>query len=298
MTEKKEPEQIPWATNIKVKYQSDLSIALEKGNKINTADIWHKDFEWSVAINSKIMVDEYMTLDDRLTGSIQKYWDSYEGSNTYRDRIMGWLKGEARGAVLPRVGPKEWRPPSKKREKSWKLADYGYGNTYNEDNSYWWGDVFEYAHFMTDEGDEGVVIMWQGGGDPRGNYYSPMVYMGNFEEFMSMQHEGDPYSVETFLHWNRIFENGFMWAWEKLGVFDDGGEQIEDMKDKHVNQVLEAIEKDPSILLPESVQKIIDRFDDFPKQIQNAVTWLMRNHRRDLEKALGQRLLWGDLYGE
>jgi hypothetical protein len=295
--EEKPPEQIPWAQRTKVTYQSDLSIALEHtwqgrrnvANKM-TADVWHKDFEWSVSKNSKIEIDEYMDLDEKLTKDIQEFWELDQEKNygkTYRDRIERWLGG---GVHSPsqRVGPKEWRPGKRTPKIQAKLANYGYGNTYNEDNSYFWGDVFEFGHFKTDDGDEGAVILWQGGGDPRGNYHLPMVYVGNFEGFMDSQYEHDPWDPDVFLSYNHAFENGFLWSWHKLGVFDDPAEQIVDLKDRHVQQVLRAIEKDPSILLPESVEKIL----------QKAVQWLMQNHRRDLEKALGQKLIWEDLYGD
>lgn len=303
----KVPDQIPWAERTKVTDQSDFSVGLELPGKM-TADIFHRDFEWSVLMNSKIDIDGYMKKDGRLTQDIQEYFENFEskskeeGPYTFKDKIMSWLKYGPVGEIfLPRTGPKEWRPPLKgrrKRTKPWKLDTYGYGNTYNEDSAYYWGDVFEFAHFKTDEGDEGAVILWQGGGDPRGNYHLPMVYMGDFEEFLDSQYEREPWSVETFLNWNSTFENGFMWAWEKIGVFDDPDEHILRYDDRHVKQVLKAIEKEPSILLPESVQKVLLQFDEFPTQIQKAVTWLMNNRRRELEKALGQKLIWGDLYAE
>lgn len=298
------PEQIPWAERTKVTYQSDLSIALKAG-KENSADIWHEDFEWSVSINSKIAIDRYMKLNESLTRDIQDHFEEIEstsGPSTFQKRIMDWLEHGLVAKALPREGPKEWRPSPKGRQKRlepWKLSEtYGYGNTYNEDNAYYWGDVFEFAHFETDEGEEGAVIMWQGGGDPRGNYHEPQVYLGNFEEFMVSQYEHDPWSRETFSHWNDVFENGFMWAWEKMGVFDDPDEHIANLTDRHVKQVLEAIEEDPSILLPESVEKILANFDEFPSQIQKAVRWLAQNKRREIEKALGQKLIWGNLYGQ
>lgn len=305
--EKPPPDQIPWAERTKVTYQSDSSIALEytwQGrhhiqNKM-TADIWHKDFEWSVSKNSKIEIEEYMELDSRLSKDIQEFWEGDQEahySSPYRDRIMRWLRGGMVVAQHPE-GPKEWRPAKKQPKIKADLSNYGYGNTYNEDNAYYWGDVFEFAHFETDEGDEGAVILWQGGGDPRGNYHMPQVYLGNFEEFMDSQYEHSPWDYETFLGYNQTFENGFMWAWEKMGVFDDPDEHIDDLSDKHVKQVLEGIQKDPSILLPESVEKILLKFDEFPQQIQKAVTWLMGNKRRELEAALGQKLIWGDLYRE
>lgn len=294
------PEQIPWTQYVKVTDQSDLSISLELGGD-QTASIWHKDFEWSISLNTKIMIDNHMTLDERLTKDIQEYWEAQESGGTFKEKILGWLKG---GVVIERVpkrkGPKEWRPrPSLEPKIKARIKNtdgYGYGNTTNEDNAYYWGDVFEFAHFETVDGDEGAVIIWHGGGDPRGNYGMPMVYMGDFGEFMDSQYEHDPWSYETFLSWNSNFENGFMWSFEKLGVFDDWDEHIQDYDDRHVKQVLKAIEKDPSILLPESVEKIIDDFGAFPEQIQKATRWLMANRRRELERAIGQELLWKDLY--
>jgi hypothetical protein len=307
VAEEKIPDQIPWAEHVKVTHQSDLSIDLEhrwenaeRNRNKTTADIFHRDFEWSISIDSMAAIKSHMTLDTRMTKDIQEFWEAdkekHYGS-TYKDRIMRWLKGGIARSV--RSGPKEWRPERKHHGITAKLTDtYGYANTYNEDSAYWWGDTFEFAHFETEDGDEGAVILWNRGGGPMGSYFQPEVWMGDFEEFMSFQNEGDPWSVETFLGWNSTFENGFMWAWEKMGVFDDPDEHIEDLKDRHVKQVLDAIEKEPSILLPESVEKILLQFDEFPRQIQKAVTWLMNNHKRDLEKALGQKLIWGDLYGE
>jgi hypothetical protein len=306
--EKKTLDQIPWAERVKVIHQSDLSITLERvwedaqGNKDTTsADVWHKDFEWSVTLDARAMIRDYMSIDDRMTKDIQAFWEEDKErhySSTFRDRIMRWLRGGGERHQI-RKGPKEWSPRNKRRDRVGKLTnEYGYGNTYNEDPAYWWGDeVFEYAHIDIEDEGEGAVILWSRGGSPMGSYTLPEVWTGGFSEAMSMMSEGDPWSVETFQHWNKTFENAFLWSWHKLGVFEDL-EQIEDLDDRHVKQVLGAIEQDPSILLPESVEQILQKFDEFPDQIQKAVNWLMRNHRRDLEKALGQKLIWGDLYAE
>lgn len=304
----KTPDQIPWAERTKVTYQSDLSIALEhlwtapRGNKSKTtADIWHKDFEWSVSIDSRTQIEHYMKLDERLTKDLDEWWMEKEREHvpmTYKSKILGWLKGGISKSDQP-TGPKEWRPARKVSKIKAKLTDsYGYQNTYNEDSTYWLGDQFEFAHFETDDGEEGAVILWNRGGGPMGSYSQAEVWLGRFEEFMDAQYDHDPHSVESFINWNDLFENAFMWSWHKLGVFDDPDEHIEDLSDRHVKQVLDAIEKEPSILLPESVEKILLKFDEFPIQIQKAVNWLMANHRRDLEKALGQKLIWGDLYAD
>jgi hypothetical protein len=271
---------------------SGMSIDLQRGSY--EASIWKLDFEWSVSLDSKAMIRDYMKLNDRLTRDIQDHF-LIEGREGFEKNVKSWLKSGLNVKLLPGEGPMEWRPPSKvrgPRPVPWKITgDYGIGNTYNEDPAYFWGDKFEYANFETDEMREGVAIAWEGMGT------SPEVYMGGgFEDFMASQRDGDPFSYETFLHNNEVFENGFMWAWEKLGVFGDP--EFSRRQDEQTKGVLKAIEKDPVILLPESVEKILLKFDQFPVQIQKAVQWLMSNHRRDIEKALGQKLIWVDLYGQ
>lgn len=306
--EEKAPEQIPWAERVKVIHQSDSSVDLEYTwhgrhdvNSKTKASIWHRNFEWSMSMDSRIEIRQSMELSDVLTRDIREWWeqkDNEDFDTAYKSRILGWLKGGIVQTDQP-AGPKEWRPKRKISKIKAKLTDsYGYANTYNEDNAYWWGDVFEYAHFKTEDDEEGAVVMWSPGGSPTGGYLLPEVYLGNFEEFMESQYEHSPWDIDTFLGWNRTFENGFMWAWEKMGVFDDPDEHITRLDDEHVKQVLGAIEQDPSILLPESVEKILLQFEEFPQQIQNAVAWLMANKRRELEQALGQKLIWGDLYAD
>jgi len=284
-------EQIPWALMTKVTYKSDMSVMLERENA--KADIWHQDFEWSISLNSRSIIKDFFTLNQQLTRDIQDHF-AVEGTDDFEKNVRSWLKSGAPVKLLPRTGPKEWRPPSKARTAPWILkGDWDIGNTYNDDPAYWWGDKFQFANFETDELEDGTIIAWEG----RDRY--PEVYIGSdFEGFISDQNEGDPYSKETFLRQNSAFENGFMWAWEKMGVFDDPADHIRRLKDDPVKGVLAAIEEDPSILLPESVEKILRKFSEFPIQIQKAATWIMNNHKRDLEKALGQKLIWGDLYAE
>lgn len=235
----------------------------------------------------------FFTLNDQLTRDIQDYFE-VRGTDDFEKTVRNWLKGGVPVKLLPRQGPKEWRPPSKARSEPWVLkGDWSIGNTYNDDQTYWWGDKFQFANFETDDFEDGTVIAWEG------MDRFPEVYMGaDFEGFISDQHESEPYSKETFLRQNSIFENGFMWAWEKLGVFDDPGDHIRRLGSEQAIGVLDGIEQDPSILLPESVEKILRKFSEFPVQIQKAVTFIMNNHKRDVEKALGQKLIWGDLYRE
>ncbi len=307
----KPPEQIPWAADTKVSSLSDFSAWFEqtwrdrKGNEAkSTAEVYAKDFEWSVTLDSRADILDHMDLDKSLTRSIQEFWDEDKEehyTSSFRDRIERWLKGGSRRGVV-RLGPKEWRPERKNRGPVGELIEdygYGYGNTYNEDPAFWWGDMFEYASVKFEDGEEGAIILWNTSGGPMGGYSMPQVYVGDFEEFMSLQSEGDPYSYETFLSYNRRFENAFMWGFEKLGVFEDWDAHILDYDDRRVRGVLQAIEEEPVILLPESVAKILENgVEEYPKEIRKAVTWLMAHKRRELEKALGQKLLWEDVYGE
>jgi len=148
------------------KGHSDLK-DLGEGRK---GEIWiiHEP-EINIMIDSMYFAEQYMNKDEALTEEVQKAFDSeYEGG--------GW---------------KDWRQEWVEK-KGWKVGDYGSDNTYNWDSYNWWGDIFEYTHFITDENDEGIIIQWHGGGDARGNYSSPEIWMGSVEEFMGYQHMGDP----------------------------------------------------------------------------------------------------------
>lgn len=293
MTEKA-VEQIPWAKATKVTTDRGNVVGLE-GVERTTADVWRGGFEWWVLFDSEVSIKNYMSEDPARTRSIQQYFEENR-HGSFQERIEDWLKGVEK--ELPREGPKEWRPKRGRIGRIIEDEGYSYGNTYNDDSSYWWGSVFEYAHVGFEDGDVGAVIVWHRGGDPRGNYHLPVVYLGRFDEFMDAQREGDPHSPDAFLRWNEFFENGFMWAWERMGVFGEPEETLEGWEtDKRFLQVSKAIRQDPSILLPESVEKIIEKFDEFPEDIQKAVRWLMGNKRREIERALGQRLIWEDLYG-
>lgn len=306
MTEEKTkppPDQIPWAERVKVTYESDSSIALKVGTA--SVDLYRRDFEWNLTTDSMADIERYMKENERLTASVRKYFDEYEGSWSYQDKIKGWLSGTTKGDPdrRRRKGPKDWSPSAQRNKPQGKMLSHedgyydsvwGYGNTYNEDSTYFLGDTFEYAHIETEDGQEGAVILWNVSGGPMGRYLEPVVYLGNFSEFMESQRDSDPHSSESLLSWNDTFENGFFWAWQKLGVFDDPDDV--DWSDRHPRQVAEAIKEDPSILMPESVEKILERLKEFPEDIQEGVGWLMTNKRRELEQALGQKLIWKDLY--
>jgi hypothetical protein len=126
------------------------------------------DPEVIINYDSSQDIKDYMDLDKKLTKEVQKVFDSYDGG--------GWL---------------DWREEWVKSKK-WKLGEFRSGNTYEDDNYYFWGSVFEYTTFKDAKGKSGAVIMWHRGGDVRGNYSDPEVWLGDFESFYSSQHIGDP----------------------------------------------------------------------------------------------------------
>jgi len=118
--------------------------------------------------NSKSVAKEFLTLDKKLTKEIQEAFDSYDSG--------GW---------------KDWREKWVE-SKGWKVGDYGSGNTYNEDNHYFWGDTYEWTVFEDNKGKSGIIIQWHLGGDVRGNYSYPEVWMGDPDGFMMAQQVSDP----------------------------------------------------------------------------------------------------------
>lgn len=115
-------------------------------------------WEFIINIDSEKRIKDSMKEDKKLTAEIQKAFEDSEGS---------WSKFR-----------EEWV-----KEKGGELGETGSGNTYNEDNAYFWGGVFEWTEFKDVDGKDGAVIMFHRGGDVRGNYDSPVVYIGDFQDF-------------------------------------------------------------------------------------------------------------------
>jgi hypothetical protein len=281
------PKQIPWAKQVKVTWSSDMSIELERGD--TKLDI-QKDGTWWGSIDSRKRIFEWMELDKKLTRQIKDDFDTHYDGGGFIEFMGNWVRGKLPGGKAPE-GPKEWMP-TRTRKRIGKLfgpdrGGYGSENTYNWDNAYFWGDTFEYVHFLSVDDEEGAVVMWHIGGDVRGNYAAPEVWMGSFGEFMGSQDEGDPKSADTFLTYNGMFENGIVWALFELELFD-GEQEIPD-------QVVRAIKEYPKILYPQLVEQIVENRDLLPIEIVNAAGTVLDQERRATEKAAGQKYLWKPL---
>jgi hypothetical protein len=205
----------------------------------------YNDGGYSILYNSRAMIEDYMTLDEALTDEIQEDFE-----NTYdRGGYIEWMK--------------DWLG-----KRGWRVSSLGADNTYNWDSTYYWGEVFEYVHFETDDGNEGALIMWHLGGDPRGGYAAPEVWMGGFEEFVGLQEEGDPSSVDTLRWVDERFEGGIAWA---LRYFEAEG--MLDLREGPALEFFEAMEAE-RIRAEEEEE---------------------RRRRREIERRLGQRYLWPEM---
>lgn len=293
---KKEPLPVPpWETDVKVEYASDMFITLKNG----TLEI-HVDWDgtwWGSRDSSKEIAD-YMDLDKGMTATIQSDWEEGGRHEGFYDFCRKWLKGTL-VPVDKKIGPKDWVPRGKKSEMRRfghvlgpDAGGYGSENTYNLDGTYFWGDTFEYTHFLTtDDDDEGAIILWHGS--------PPEVWMGDFGQFISSQDEGDPKSSEAFLHWNGIFGNTILWAFDELGLFEGrvhmmpkfGGE-LEPVSHEPPEQIVKAAEEDSGILYPSLVEKILEHRDVLPKELVLTAGTVMDRWRREIEEEAGQKRFW------
>lgn len=281
---------IPWPTKTAVEDVSPTSVLLVNGGLIVRV---YPDGRTLVYHDTKKEIGLFLKKDEVLTAQLMEYMRDCDVSTPkyFLDCVMDWIVGVPVGPEILR-GKKEWRPienPSRAHylEDARFVQHRETSSFYDED---WKGDRIEYVRFETDEGDEGIVIMWHLGGDVRGNYSFPEVWIGDVDEFMNHQEESDPENVETLAYYNGYFENGILWMLNELDYFEE--HPVEG------SWVDEAIEGDPDLLWPELVEKLEDMKDELPKGIQKGLAAWKTRRRREAEKATGQTHLWPGLYPE
>lgn len=202
-----------------------------------------------------------MRKDEGLTADVQEHWRDYARRINPKERtdtithLENWIK------VHPyrSYGRKDVYPGGR---EGWETGELQSDNTINIDDECWLGDVFMYSHFMTPK-DDGAIILWHRGGDVRGNYEDPEVWVGDFEGFMQEQNYCEWYSPEGFLTWNSIFDQGFMWALQMLGSFS-GDVRLSDV-------VYKAIVEDPKIAFSPIDAGIFKNERAFPPEVVRAV---------------------------
>ena len=111
------------------------------------------------------VISQYLEENKELTAECQEHFEKYD-TGGWSDHIQKWVES-----------------------KGGKVRDSG--NTCNLDNSHYWGGIFEYTEFSDINNEDGVIIMMHRGGDYRGNYGYPVVYIGDFGEVISNLDVGD-----------------------------------------------------------------------------------------------------------
>lgn len=293
--------KVPWDSEVEVVYAGDMFYSLRLGTV--EAEV-HWDGTWWCNHDSREEISDHMRIDGPMTVQIQADFEKTYDGGGWADWREKWVRG---ATIVPqgRLGPKDWVPKGRNIHRKFgkvfgpDRGGYGSENTYNLDSTYWWGDTFEYTHFITADDEEGAILQWHNGGDARGNYGAPEIWMGGFGSFMQSQDEGEPESPETFLHWNNRFDNTLLWAFDELGLFEGtvhmmtkfGGEQ-EPVSHEPPKQIVDAIDENHGILYPSLVEKILAHPDVLSKKLVLVAGQVMDRWRREMEEGQGQKYLW------
>lgn len=156
------------------------------------------DTFFELTLDSRKMIKNYMDYDETLSKKVSDDFDS-----TYADG--GWQEWRKRWVEL----------------QGWGMGSFGSDNTYNWGD--FTGDVFEFTDFVTDDKRYGIIIMWHSGGDVRGNYSVPEIWIGDFESFISMHsisgiEEEMTYRLGYDGSWDNLERDIHNWWFETGGV--------------------------------------------------------------------------------
>lgn len=217
--------------------------------------------EFDLDFDSKILIRNFMTKDEEKTREIRGKFQTPGVLDIWEDYLRHWAEPPPMLSFRHGQVVSTWpEGPDQPR----RIVGHGLDTTTSWARKYYKGSVFRFVHFETKEGQEGAVIQWGEDGD---RYGEPEVWIGKFEEFMSAQSLYQPGGTDEFLEFNGFFENGFMWALEKLGAFDEPPTVL-------TQEVLEAIAEDPEALPWASVDKMLLRFGEYPTELQEALAWM------------------------
>jgi hypothetical protein len=221
--------------------------------------------------DSRTLVHDFMQKSDKLTEQILEHWRAYERrvNPNHKETTLTYLENWINVHPFRSWGKKPIYPAGR---ENWSTGQYESGNTMNFGDECWIGDVFTFAHFYMDPG-EGAIILWHRGGDVRGNYEEPEVWLGDFEGFMNTQNWCEWSDADGFLTWNETLGGGFMWALQKMGSFDD--------PEIDLNPVIwEAMIKDPKIAYDPVDIGVLKNERAFPHEVVQAVKEYGAKHAR------------------
>lgn len=248
-------EQIPWVTKVTVHSVSENMVVLvADGMRLQV----ERDGALVLSFSSQALISRYMERDSTRTEELQqrfftlpetewvewlRHWAEPPPSVTFRQgRVVSEWPGGA------------WSPPR-------RLGELGLDDT-SEWTPYFKGDRFRFAHFKTQEGEEGAVVQWYD--TAKQEFEPPIAYIGDFAGYMRDQSLENTDQPEYWLEVDELFENTPMWALERMGSFDRPGILLP--------QVLEAVAMDSELLLNESIEKMLRALDAYPADVQESVS--------------------------
>lgn len=264
--------KLPWSDAVRVKELEEWKYAVLETPGIEARI--DQDGTFDLKFDSRFVIGRWMSEEPRRTKELRGFLGALGFAGPFDIEDMDGVNRLIEAWVTPHPGysVRKRKPEWPAGREGWAVGILGSANTMRAMD--FLGDAFQYVHFVSGDGREGAVILWQ---DDDGNYEDPRVYTGDFEGFLRSQEEGDLSSPAAFLRWNAVFQNGFMWALDRLGGFYSPGPYISP-------QAAEAIAMDPASLLPESIDKILHghgppigreieelRLASYPEPIREAV---------------------------
>lgn len=277
--------QIPWAKKVKVtgghywassgkldSVEMKIEKPWTKASIIANGTV-HLD------VDSKENIRNHMVKSRELTRSLLRYCkkSGCDPSDSFYSIAEDWVKGTAVvdppwGSNIP--GVMDWFPGVKEEPKIGKRGSYGEGQI-NKVLDNWIGTQFNFLHFVRPDEEEGFVINW--GGDSKVE-----VWLGDVEGFVS-ENEAPLQEWEDYRSYNELFENGFLWALDHMGVFETN---------KIPRWAVDIIDDDPDLLWAELVQKLLPIGEYLPAGLDRAIAVWMDRRRREAEESSGQQRFW------
>lgn len=292
--EVKDVPQIPWAKNVKVTGSYIFkSSGVRDSVELAIPTYWMKasvisNGQIHLEVDSKRNIGQYMSKSPELEKSIFKYFkraDYHPGVSSFISEVVDWVKGEPftqSKEYGSRPGVLDWVPGMKQLpQRIGRIGSFDSGKVKTAFDD-WIGSPFSYVHFVNQaevfplaEADDGLVILW-------GDKGKPEVYTGDVEGFMFANQESFS-SWESYRDWNDTFENGFLWALDYMGVFEQHGQ---------VAWAVDMIENDPDLMWPELVQKLLPIRKQLPVALETSLMVWMERRQVEADEAAGQRRFW------
>jgi len=249
------------------------SVRVDHSKKHKTIDLYidepptqaHiEDGMFYILVDSRKLAKDYMEKNEEMTKNLQYAQEICDDS--FQELMDGWINGTldcSEDSRAPEKGPKDWSPLATRFRPRGTLDTVG--NTYNYDGSQWQGEVYEYATFRMPDGKRAFAVFWHLGGDPRGNYDAPEVWVGNVEAFLEAQWM-DTNSDDVLDELDEQFDGGLVWAVEQLDLLGPEAETPYELKS--------LIEERPQLLSDKTLKDIKKHPNDYADWVRSVVNLL------------------------